>query len=179
MTRESSMGSTYLILAGLCLAGLMIRNGYELLKKAGRVDAENKVIFVVVFAAMCAMLVSWPLMCAWDPRRMVVPRGVRWVGLGMAAAGFALAIGGMVQLRGVENIAHLVTTGLYSRLRHPMYTGFILWIIGWAAAYGPMTSPFVGVVCIGSVLYWRNLEECAMESRYADDYRAYRRETWC
>jgi len=35
LTRESSMDSAYLILAGLCLIGLMIRNGYELLKKRG------------------------------------------------------------------------------------------------------------------------------------------------
>lgn len=173
------MDSAYLILAGLCLIGLMIRNGYELLKKRGRADVENKVVFVVVFAAMVTMLATWPFVCALDPGRVVVPRGVRWVGLGMMAVGIALAMGGMIQLRGVENIAHLVTTGLFSRLRHPMYTGFILWIIGWVAVYGSMVSPVIGVVCIGSILYWRHLEECALESHYGDDYRIYRRGTWC
>ena len=173
------MDSTYLTLAGLCLTALMIRNGYEVLKKGGRIDVENKMIFVVVFAAMCTMLASWPLMCTLDPRRMVVPGSLRWVGLGMMATGFALAVGGMIQLRGVENIDRLVTTGLFSRLRHPMYTGFILWIIGWAAVYGPMVSPVVGIVYVGSILYWRHLEECALESQYGDDYRIYRRRTRC
>ncbi len=38
----------------------------------------------------------------------------------------------MIQLKGLENINHLVTTGLFSKIRHPMYDGFILWILGWA-----------------------------------------------
>lgn len=48
--------------------------------------------------------------------------------LGLTALALVLAIGGLVQLRGLENIDHLVTTGLYSRIRHPMYVGFILFL---------------------------------------------------
>jgi protein-S-isoprenylcysteine O-methyltransferase Ste14 len=172
------MNRTYLIVAGLCLLGLTIRTSYELLKKAGWLDTQNKVIFAVVFVAMCVMLMSWPAICPLDPWRIAFPGVARLVGLGLATAGLALAIAGLVQLRGVENIDHLVTTGLYSRLRHPMYIGFIMWIVGWVAAFGSVYSLAIGLVCIVNILFWRRLEEGAMESCYGEDYRAYRQGTW-
>ena len=103
---------------------------------------------------------------------------MRWIGFGAAAAGAALAVGGLLQLRGLENIDHLVTTGLYSRLRHPMYAGFVLWIGGWVMAHGAVVSACVGLAAIGNVLYWKHLEEDALESLFGEDYRAYRRATW-
>jgi protein-S-isoprenylcysteine O-methyltransferase Ste14 len=172
------MDSTYLLVAGLCLIGLAIRSSYELLKKAGKVDTKNTAIFAVVFVAMCLMLASWPVMCPRDPSRIAFPGVVRWLGLGMVTAALALAIGALVQLRGLENIDHLVTTGLFSRIRHPMYTGFVLWIAGWVVCYGAVVSLAVGLVCVGNILYWRRLEEGALESQYGEDYRSYRRGTW-
>ena len=172
------MDGTYLVVAGLCLAGVTVRTSYELLKKAGRVDTKDGALFTVVFVAMCVMLGSWPFMCALDSWRLAVPVGMRWVGLGGVTAGVALAIGGVIQLRGLENIDHLVTTGVYSRLRHPMYAGFVLWIGGWVVAYGAVISAGVGLACIGNVFYWRHLEEGALESLFGEDYRVYRRATW-
>lgn len=92
--------------------------------------------------------------------------------------GHLLAVGSAVQLRGVANIDHLVTTGLYSRLAHPMYAGFLLWIAGWVMAYGAVISLAVGLVATGCVLSWRRLEDVALESRFRENYRLYRRRTW-
>jgi protein-S-isoprenylcysteine O-methyltransferase Ste14 len=172
------MDRTYLFVAGLCLISLAIRTGYELLKKVGRVDTNNRAVFAVVFVAMCLMLLSWPVMCRRDPWRIAVPYVARWISLGVLVAAPGMAIGGMLQLRGVENIDHLVTTGLFSRLRHSMYVGFILWIVGWVVRYGAVVSLAAGVLCIGNILYWRQLEENALESQYGDVYRSYRRGTW-
>ena len=172
------MVTTYLIVVGLCLIGLMIRTSYELLKKAGRPGTKNNVIFALVFVAMCVMLASWPVMCPLDPWRIACPGTVEWIGLAVVTAALALMIGGLAQLRGLENIDHLVTTGLFSRLRHPMYAGFVLWIVGWVVCYGAVASLAVGLVCIGNILYWRRLEEGALESRYGEAYRVYRQGTW-
>ena len=173
------MNSTFLLVAGLCLIGLAIRSGYELLKKAGKVDTKNRAIFAVVFVAMCLMLASWPVMCPLDPWRIALPGIARGFGLGLVTVALALAVGGLVQLRGLENIDHLVTTGLFTRIRHPMYSGFILWIVGWVVCYGAGASFVVGVVCIGNILYWRRLEEGTLAAQYGEDYRAYRSQTWC
>jgi len=172
------MDGTFLLVAGLCLIGLAIRTGYEMLKKAGRVDTTSTPIFAVVFVAMCVMLAGWPALCPRDPWRIAIPGVVRWIGLGAVTAALALAVGGLVQLRGLENVDHLVTTGLFSKVRHPMYTGFVLWIAGWVMRYGAVVSLAIGVVCIGNILYWRRLEEDALESHYGEDYRRYRSGTW-
>jgi len=38
----------------------------------------------------------------------------------------------------------LVTTGLFRRVRHPMYVGFALWIVGWSAYQGAVLSLAIG-----------------------------------
>ena len=43
------MNSEYLLFLGLYLIGLIIRTGYELLKKAGRVHPKSKWAFALVF----------------------------------------------------------------------------------------------------------------------------------
>jgi protein-S-isoprenylcysteine O-methyltransferase Ste14 len=172
------MTVAYAVLAGVCLLGLAVRTGYELLKKAGKVDTTNTAVFTVVFVAMCVMLGSWLGLGRLDPWRVPVPGAVRWLGLGAVLAALALEIGALLLLRALENVDHLVTTGLFSRLRHPMYTGFILWIAGWVIRYGALASLAVGLVCVVNILYWRRLEEAALESRYGDAYRLYRRTTW-
>jgi protein-S-isoprenylcysteine O-methyltransferase Ste14 len=172
------VNTDYLVFLNLYLIGLMLRTGYELLKKAGRVNPKNIVVFAVVLVAMCLMWASWFGMCPLDPLRLSLPDMARWMGAGMLIAGLVLSLGALAQLRGVENINHLVTTGLFSKIRHPMYAGFILWIFGWVIYHGAVLSLFVGFVGIGNILYWQRLEEEELESRYRSDYRGYRKSTW-
>lgn len=172
------MRTIYLIFVGLYLAGLLIRDGYELLKKAGRVDARDTRIVAGVFVCMCVMWVSWFGMGFSDPARLPVPDALQWIGLGAVVVGFGLVLGGMGQLRGVENIDHLVTRGLYSRIRHPMYVGFILLILGWGVRQGALVSLAIGFLGLASIVWWRRLEEGELESRYGGGYAEYRATTW-
>ncbi len=172
------MKTAYFVFLSLYLGSLIIRTSYELLKKAGRVNPKNQTVFAVIFAVMLLMWVSWFVLCPLDPFRFALPGLIRWVGLGVVILGLGTAIGGIAQLRGLENIDHLVTTGLFSKLRHPIYTGFILWILGWAIYNGAILSLVMGFVGIGNILYWRWLEEENLESCYKEGYRAYRRKTW-
>ena len=172
------MNTAYPVFLGLYVGSLIIRTGYELLKRAGRVNPKSTSVFAVIFAVMCLMLVSWFSLCPLDPFRLALPVLLRGVGLSMVILGLGLSIGGIVQLRGLENINHLVTTGLFSKLRHPIYSGFILWILGWAVYHGAIFSLVIGFVGIGNILYWRRLEEESLELWYGEHYRTYRRETW-
>lgn len=174
----SRMNMEYYFFVGLYLFTLIVRTGYELLKKGGRVNPKSRFVFAVIFIVMCLLWVSWFSLCPLDPYRFSLPVTIRWMALGAVMVGLGLAIAGVIQLRGLENITHLVTAGLYSKLRHPIYTGFILWILGWSVYHGAVVSLIIGCLGIGNILYWRRLEEENMESGYGDVYREYRRRTW-
>ena len=172
------MNTNYLVFLGLYLGSLIVRTCYELLKRAGKVNPKSTIVFAMIFAVMCLMWVSWCSMGPFDSWRLALPSIVRWIGLSVVIIGMGLAVGALVQLRGLENIDHLVTAGLFSKLRHPMYTGFILWILGWAIFHGSVVSLVVGLVGIGNILYWRRLEDDDLEEWYGESYREYRQRTW-
>jgi protein-S-isoprenylcysteine O-methyltransferase Ste14 len=168
----------FFIFLVFCLLGLAIRTGYELLKKAGRADPQNKIVFGVVFTGMILLLTSWMVICPTDPWRITLHGFIRGMGLGVLILGLAIAVTALIQLRGVENIDHLVTTGMFSKLRHPMYLGFILWIAGWIIFTGAGASLLVGMVAVVCILFWRRLEEEKLLADYGEEYRMYRKETW-
>ncbi len=173
------MRTGYLVLLILFLACLAIRTTYELLKKHGRVNPKSTALFMFILEVMIVLWVSWFLMCPKDPLHIALPGIVRWAGFGAFVLGWILGLGALIQLRGVENIDHLVTTGLFAKLRHPMYTGFILWIFGWAIFHGAPLSLLAGLIAVGNILYWRSLEENHLEASYGEKYLEYRRRTWC
>lgn len=172
------MKASYLVFVGLYFLGMMIRAIYAELKKKDRLSPKNIIIFAIVFLAMCLMWVSWFNMCPLDPLRVSMPRVASWIGFGTFLVGLVLAIGATIQLRGVENINNLVTKGLFSKIRHPMYFGFILWIFGWAIYHGAALSLLLGFVAIGNIFYWQRLEERELESKYGKVYLEYRNNTW-
>jgi protein-S-isoprenylcysteine O-methyltransferase Ste14 len=172
------MAGSFLGIVVLHLAAHAVRTGYELLKRAGRVDPHSRTLFLIILLDMTVLWASWFALCPLDPARVVVPGVVRGAGLGILLGGLALAVAGLVQLRGVENIDHLVTTGVFRRLRHPMYLGFTLWVLGWALVQGALLGLVVGVVGIANISFWRRIEEQHLEARYGEAYRAYRARTW-
>ncbi len=172
------MTAEFLFFAGLCVAGAAARTTYEILKKKGKIDTRRLGVIVALIAAMSAFLMSWIFMGPFDPVRLFSSELARWTGFGLVIAGLGLAAGGFAQLGRPENIDHLITTGLFSRLRHPMYTGFVMWILGWVMFYGSVTSISIALIGIGNIIYWRQLEERALESRYGEDFRRYRERTW-
>lgn len=172
------MHAEFLVWLGLYFCGMAIRGGYEHLKKTGRIQRLTKSIFVVIFIAMCMMWASWFSMCPLDPWQLQLPDSLRFVGFGMFILGLILAVGTFIQLRGLEDINRLVTVGLFAKLRHPMYAGFVLWIIGWALYHGAVISFAAGLIGIANIVYWARMEETAMLSKFGDAYRRYRRTTW-
>ncbi len=172
------MKTAYLVFLVIYLGGLAVRAFYELLKKAGKINPRNIIIFAGILTVMLLLWTSWFNMCPLDPVKIAIPSLLRWAGIIILILGLALAIGALIQLRGVENIDHLVTSRLFARIRHPMYLGFIFWIFGWVIFHGAVISLVAGLVGIGNILYWRHLEEKDLEAAYGDEYRNYRSRTW-
>jgi protein-S-isoprenylcysteine O-methyltransferase Ste14 len=103
---------------------------------------------------------------------------VAGIGLVLVIVGAGLAATGLLQLRGLENIDHLVTVGVYARLRHPMYTGFVLWIAGWVLVFAAEATLVAAGIAIANILLWRQLEERQLQEQFGNAYLAYRDLTW-
>ncbi len=172
------MNLDYTILAAIFVCCLVVRGVYEMLKETHAIDPDSKPIFAVILTVMLVLWLTWFTLCPADPFPVVLPALVRWIGLGVFAAGMILAVGALVQLRGVENINHLVTTGLFRTMRHPMYVGFICWIVGWSLFHGAVVSLAIGIAGIASVLWWRHLEEVRLRRQFGAPYEEYQRRTW-
>jgi protein-S-isoprenylcysteine O-methyltransferase Ste14 len=70
----------------------------------------------------------------------------------------------------------LVTTGPYRHIRHPIYTGILLGMIGTTIALSPYW--LVGVIATGAYfVYSAFAEERFMASHFPDTYPAYKRST--
>ncbi len=110
----------------------------------------------------------WP-----TPRWLdVISTGVVGLGLVVVAVG-ALGLGSALTPTPVplENAA-LETGGLYSRVRHPIYTGVLIIVIGLTVGSGSWVSAVLGsatVVFFNAKAAW---EERRLVSRYAD-YESY------
>ena len=101
----------------------------------------------------------------------------------LVAGGLTLAANGARDLRGAltpfphpRADAELVETGVYRRVRHPIYGGLVLMAVGW----GLLTASPAALACAGLLLAFFELksrrEEAWLEGRFAG-YAAYRART--
>lgn len=106
----------------------------------------------------------------------------RWWGLPFALAGFALVVVGAGRFRGTttlrpyEEPAALVTDGLHAWSRNPMYLGLLVSALGAWIMLGSL-SPGLAVASLYWLLRRRFIayEEYAMEERFGEAYREYKR----
>lgn len=120
----------------------------------------------------------------WAGALLVLGRGgFRFgFGMGLAAAAFVLWMTARFQLGSSFSVTPkakgLVTTGLYSKIRNPIYLFGGLAFLGLAIAWG---NP-IGIVYV--VLSWplqmlrMRKEQAVLEQAFGDRYRAYKRHTW-
>jgi len=73
----------------------------------------------------------------------------------------------------------LITSGVYRRIRHPMYTAFWLWAIAQACLLPNWFAGFSGLVGFGVLFFGRIAREEQMMLRtFGDDYRDYMSKTY-
>jgi len=68
----------------------------------------------------------------------------------------------------------LITSGVYSRLRHPMYSAFWLWALAQTLLLPNWIAGPAGLVGFGTLFLFRiGREERMMEEMFGDEYRRY------
>jgi len=160
------------------------RTGERVMPDHEAVEREGRAMFAVrVF--LFFILLGWLVLYAVNPTWMGVlsvpfPDWLRWIGfaLGLASLGFwswtQVALGKewspQLQLRKEH---HLVTTGPYGRIRHPLYTA----MIGYGTSLALVTANWFFIVfaitAIAGLFARIPKEEQMMINEFGDEYIAY------
>jgi protein-S-isoprenylcysteine O-methyltransferase Ste14 len=163
----------FFILVIVCAVTHIIRSIYEILKHKKVLEA-SKPSFVIMFINMLILWGSWVLLCGLDTYKITLPVIIRYFGLILWCLGIITFLMGLFTIKTLESHeGDLITTGIYSKIRHPMYLGFILWLIGFPVFFGAYFSFLLSFLFIVNILFWRNLEEKELEKRFSTyiDYR--------
>jgi len=195
MTTESVYRIAFFILF-LTLLAMRVYFMIRVHRSGGRITPDEQavareggrgvlLIRVIGFFALMTFLVMYLLGAKWiDAFSFPLPAWLRWMGfaLGVLSVLFwtwtqvTLDTEWSAQLQ-LTKEHHLITTGPYARIRHPLYAG----MFGWAVALSLLTANWIFVaVCLLSMLglKWRvPKEEQMMIEAFGDEYRDYMKRT--
>jgi protein-S-isoprenylcysteine O-methyltransferase Ste14 len=110
---------------------------------------------------------------------------VRWLGVALYTAGGALRMWPVFVLGrrfsglvAIQRDHSLVTTGIYSRIRHPSYLGLLIIALGWALAFRSGVGLLLAALHLPIVAARIRAEEALLQSHFGGEYAAYRARTW-
>ncbi len=112
-----------------------------------------------------------------------VPPGSRfYAGMVLAALSFVLWMAARYQLgrsfRATPQAHKLVTSGLYSKFRNPIYLFGQLAFLGLAIAWNTIVGYAVFALLIPVQMLRARKERAVLEQAFGDEYRAYIARTW-
>lgn len=159
-------------------------------KKASRRSPAQTVwwLRVVIFAAViCVLLVRHGLGVRIASIRQFLPArpgiAAQWAGVGMCVVGFAFAVWARIHLgrnwgmpMSLRQGHELVTSGPYALVRHPIYTGIMLAMIGAALTLSLLWLLLFTLYFTYFIVSART-EEKMMVAQFPDTYPAYRQRT--
>lgn len=180
-TRDMGSFSFYAFV-GLLLA--QAGGEYAAMARTGTLGRKHKrewtyYVVAIPFKAMIAASIVEHVSTRTQPAMPAVIAGIL-----LAAAGITVRVCGHMQLNGafsqyVEKRPgqRLVQSGMYTKIRHPMYVGSILLFIGMPLVVG-VTWPWIfSALGIGGILLRIRKEEDFLATELVG-YREYMRNTW-
>lgn len=169
--------------AGYCttpLFWLMTHPFVERWRKLGRrsyfflLPAWAVIISIVVLIAwpfrFAHFYVTW---VAWAPAAVFF-----FLGFSIYRAAFRsfhhTQVSGLAEIEPGSHRQQLVTTGIRSRVRHPIYLGHLCEVLGWCVGSGLIALYALAgfAIIMGAVMI--RMEDRELEARFGEPYRAYR-----
>jgi len=160
----------------ICVITNIIRTIYEILKYKN-ILKHNKITFVIIFINMVLLWLSWFILCSLDIYKINLPGVIRYLGISLSGIGIIIFFIALFTIKTLESYeGDLITKGIYKKIRHPMYLGFIFWLIGFPLFYGALMSLILSLLFIINILFWRYLEEKELVKRFLS-YNDYKKTT--
>jgi protein-S-isoprenylcysteine O-methyltransferase Ste14 len=140
-------------------------------------------IFAVVLT-FSLLFSDWPMFPFLDRYFLQPNLVIRWAGVALTTLGAAIAIWARTKLGsnwsaevGVKQGHELIQSGPYAYVRHPIYTGLLVAIIGTALVICQVR----GLLAIAVILLAHSLkarrEEALMAGEFGERYKEYRKKT--
>lgn len=134
---------------------------------------KHIVLTLTVGGAVCVLLWQHPP-AQWT--------GLRIFGMVLMVAGFVLWTTARFQLGASFAVkaeaSHLVTRGLYSKIRNPIYV-FGSWVVAGAIlAFGKPVWLLIFLVLIPLQIWRSGKESAVLEAAFGEEYRKYKVGTW-
>jgi protein-S-isoprenylcysteine O-methyltransferase Ste14 len=153
-------------------------------KTPSRVEPLESRLLHVVPLLLAFYLLSAPRLRYQVLNERFLPSGAWpfWLGAVLTAAGLFFAIWARNHLgrnwSGIVTVKEdheLITTGPYSVVRHPIYTGLLLAFVGSAIAVGESRGVLAVAIVLWSLLRKLRFEERWMREQFGETYEAYSR----
>jgi len=136
-------------------------------------------IWAALIATTCALTWRWhrerlyTTPWAWIPAALLLAAGFRLYYL--AHRGFTSGqLAGRPELESGNQDQRLVVSGIRRRIRHPIYLGHLLEMIGWALGSGLIVVWWLIAFAVITGAIMIRMEEGELEARFGDAYRRYK-----
>ena len=121
---------------------------------------------------------AWFFMIFSDPFRIATYSFIQIpLGLAIGIIGLVIISKAHKQKDGFKETDSLVTKGMYSRMRHPIYYGMLLAYVGFPLAAGSMLTLASSFVWLGFIIIWIFWEEKGLLKRFGKEYVEYKKKT--
>jgi protein-S-isoprenylcysteine O-methyltransferase Ste14 len=171
---------TVLMIVGVVLAAVGLSSAGNL-SSGEREDRSNRWV-LAAFGVLGLLAAYLPAYTDRIEFWTIDGDAVRWVGVVLFAGGGALRIwpvfvlghrfSGLVAIQPGHT---LVTTGIYSVIRHPSYLGLLISALGWGLAFRSWVGIVLALLNLVPLVARMNAEEALLASQFGvayDDYRS-------
>jgi protein-S-isoprenylcysteine O-methyltransferase Ste14 len=135
--------------------------------------------WLVMWAGIAALTGPWrnatfySTPWAWIPSVLLFGSGIFLYS--NAGAHFSWAqLGGLPEVRAGHQDDRLVTTGIRSRVRHPVYLGHLCEMLAWSLGTGLAVCWLLTALAIATGAVMIHMEDEELEKRFGPEYLAYR-----
>jgi protein-S-isoprenylcysteine O-methyltransferase Ste14 len=108
-----------------------------------------------------------------------------WIAVALVVLGLGFSIWARVVLAGnwsgwvtVKEGHELIQRGPYAHIRHPIYTGVLLALLGSGLAAGQLRGLVAFVIAFAGLFFKLRTEERVMQREFGERYSAYRARSW-
>jgi protein-S-isoprenylcysteine O-methyltransferase Ste14 len=172
------------VVVSLALSVAAAFSGFGGMNPGKKEDRGNRWIFgpVVVLSLGLAVLPAYlDGRDLWAADEAVTP----YVGLALLTLGGVLRLAAVFVLGrrftglvAIQEGHRLQTTGLYRHVRHPSYTGMLLYMVGFVLVFRCWLGLLLVAGTLLVLLARMDSEESLLESEFGEEYVSYRRRTW-